>query len=70
MTLPGPSRTIIVEPVEEPAAPEPDDAPATDPAPLEPSHVPAEELADPPIPTKVPLATLSDMGPAGQSDVR
>ena len=46
MTLPGPSRTIIVEPVEEPAAPEPDDAPATDPAPLEPSHVPAEEARE------------------------
>lgn len=53
MTLPGPSRTIIVEPVEmpqpapEPAAPEPGPpAPEPDPAPVEPDEEPAKALAE------------------------
>jgi hypothetical protein len=36
VTLPGPSRTIIVEPVEEPARPEPERLP--EPVPVEPAE--------------------------------
>ena len=43
MTLPGPSRTIIVEPIERPERAPAQPEPAKDPAPSEPAPEPAEE---------------------------
>ncbi len=48
MSLPGPSRTIVVEPLEEPGTappPEPDRAPVPEPAPAVPSTEPAGDPA-------------------------
>ena len=46
MTLPGPSRTIIVEPIEQPAQPERSPAqPERDPSRPEPEKAPAEPAA-------------------------
>jgi len=57
MTLPGPSRTIIVEPVEQPAPPEPlpETEPRREPAPPEREPAPPERERDPERePVKVP----------------
>ena len=51
MTLPGPSRTIIVEPIEVPA--EPARRPET--APAEPERLPDQEPVETPAPQREPV---------------
>ncbi len=54
MTLPGPSRTIIVEPIEQPDRAPAQPEPAEDPAPSEPAPEPAEEPVPEPDREKEP----------------
>jgi hypothetical protein len=57
MTLPGPSRTIIVEPIELPARPQPERAPELEP-------VPEREPREPrPAPEREPMAPVPERVP-------
>ncbi len=59
MTLPGPSRTIIVEPIEQPETAPAQPERERDPAPSEPVPEPAEEPTPEREPGKEPARSLS-----------